>query len=98
MKFELLHCVSLLPPVIEPAAHLDPGPRGHDVYGAVGHSLALSCVPMDPSLTRQRLGGRGTTGTAAVEALLTSRQLLARYLAAESQHLDERVGGGGGSS
>ncbi len=29
---------------IHPAAHLDPGPEGYDIYHGVGHSLGLSLV------------------------------------------------------
>lgn len=29
---------------IHPAAHLDPGPEGYDIYGGVGQSLAMSLV------------------------------------------------------
>ena len=38
---------------IDPAAHLDPGPAGHDVYGAVGHSLfRVPAVYLDKDLMK----------------------------------------------
>ena len=64
--------------VLEPAAHLDPGPEGHDIYGGVGHALTLVSVPLDMQATRQRLEGRDR-GTE--RSLSHCRQLLARYLA-----------------
>ena len=64
--------------VLEPAAHLDPGPEGHDVYGGVGHALTLVSVSLDIRATQQRLEGRGR---GAERSLSHCRQLLARYLA-----------------
>ena len=64
--------------VLEPAAHLDPGPEGHNIYGGVGHALTLVSVPLDMQATRQRLEGRDR-GTE--RSLSHCRQLLARYLA-----------------
>ena len=64
--------------VLEPAAHLDPGPEGHDVYGGVGHALTLVSVPLDMRATQQRLEGRSR---GAERSLSHCRQLLARYLA-----------------
>ena len=56
---------------IEPAAHLDPGPQGYDVYGGVGHALGLTAVPLDAG----DRSGRGTRGE-----LTSARQLRMRYL------------------
>ena len=64
--------------VLEPAAHLDPGPEGHDVYGGVGHALTLVSVSLDIRATQQRLEGRGR---GAERSLSHCWQLLARYLA-----------------
>ena len=41
---------------IEPAAHLDPGPKGHDVYATVGHSLYLTpSALLDKELANHRI-------------------------------------------
>lgn len=68
--------------VLEPAAHLDPGPEGHNVYGKPEHAMAKVMVPLDIQDTLLRLsGGRNAEGSnQAKMALLHSRSLLTRYL------------------
>ena len=77
-------CVFPLCAVLEPAAHLDPGPEGHNIYGGVGHSLALSSVPLDTQATLQRLEGEG--GKGGERTLLHCRRLMVAYLAGANRH------------
>ena len=68
--------------MLEPAAHLDPGPDGHNVYGKKEHALTKVEVPLDIQDSLRRLsGGRSLEGSTQVElALLHSRSLLTRYM------------------
>lgn len=72
---------------LEPAAHLEPGPKGYDVYGTVGYSLHL--VP-DILLDRHEITKRVNLMQNEVEdlselkcqqVLLECRKLLQRYSA-----------------
>lgn len=67
---------------LEPAAHLDPGPDGHNVYGKEEHALTRVVVPLDIQDTLLRLScGRKSEGSIKAKlALLHSRNLLTRYL------------------
>lgn len=76
------NCV--LPSAVEPAAHLDPGPDGHDIYGAFGQALARVCVPLDPQTVLDNLQIEQPTQDGAVQSLRHCRRLLARYLTASS--------------
>lgn len=89
---------------LEPAAHLDPGPKGHDMYGAVGHSLFV--VPkayIDEDLMIGRsLGGKLKPGEGSErdkkvfecqEELVQCRVLLQRYVAGVKR--PELIHGGG---
>ena len=68
--------------MLEPAAHLDPGPEGHNVYGKTEHALTKVKVPLDIQDTLLRLsGGRNAEGSIQANlTLLHSRSLLTRYL------------------
>lgn len=74
---------------VEPAAHLDPGPEGHNVYGKVGHSLALVSVPLDTDTVLKRLdeqskrkGGSEKSSVKDSSRILSrARTLLVRYIA-----------------
>ncbi len=88
-------CVSSPLSGLEPAAHLDPGPGGHDVYGGVGHSLGLSSVPLDTLATLQRIKPRDTVEGGGFKpsrehekTLVHCRRLLVRYLAGIACHDD----------
>ncbi len=60
---------------IHPAAHLDPGPDGYNLYGGVGHSLGLSLVPTaDSNDCRQVHSGHGGK-------LRKARSLRSQYMA-----------------
>lgn len=66
---------------LHPAAHLDPGPTGHDIYGRVGHALILTRFSTDPS---QLLNGEQTIPDVIPDyqrSVCHCRSLLARYLA-----------------
>ena len=66
--------------MLEPAAHLDPGPEGHNVYGKVGHALAMVSVSLDTPSTLQRLTSVGKERCSKAEqALLNARRLLTQY-------------------
>ena len=43
-----------------PAAHLDPGPDGYNIYGKTGHSLTMTSVPLDTKLSMERLQDQGS--------------------------------------
>lgn len=72
---------------LEPAAHLDPGPKGYNVYGSVGFSLHLvsdDLLDKEDVLKRvdllyDKAGGRGEQ--ACQEILMDCRRLLQRYCA-----------------
>ena len=75
-----------LPTALDPAAHLDPGPEGHDVYGGVGYALALASVPLDTQATMSRLGvgGSGIYSSSGERVLLLCRTMMIQYLAGAS--------------
>lgn len=84
---------------LEPAAHLDPGPRGYDVYGPIGFSLHM--VPealLDGDLVAQRLKlQEGVVDKAQLrcqQVLMTCRRLFQRYAAGVKQLGGMAVGGG----
>ncbi len=69
------HKESLKRTRIHPAAHLDPGPNGYNLYGGVGHSLGLSLVPTaDSNDCRQVQSGDGGK-------LRKARSLRSQYMA-----------------
>ena len=66
---------------IHPAAHLDPGPTGHDIYGSVGYALVLTRYSTDPS---QLLNGKQMIPDVVPDyqrSVRHCRSLMARYLA-----------------
>ena len=65
---------------VEPAAHLDPGPDGHDIYGQVGEALARVCVPLEPQTVLDNLQIGQPVQDGAMHMLQRCRNLLARYL------------------
>ena len=69
-----------LPPDIHPAAHLDPGPTGHDIYGKHGHALGLTTVDIDPKEAEGRLASKLAEPASSRDLLRRSRMLLARSL------------------
>lgn len=75
---------SVLSSAVEPAAHLDPGPDGHDIYGPFGQALARVCVSLDPQTVLDNLQIEQSTQDRAVQSLHHCRRQLARYLAALS--------------
>lgn len=66
---------------LHPAAHLDPGPDGYNIYGKMGHSFALTSVPLDTKLSMERLQGQGSNE--GERALSRARSMLSRYCAAQ---------------
>ena len=64
-----------------PAAHLDPGPDGYNIYGKTGHSFALTSVPLDTKLLTERLQGQDSNE--GERALSRARSMLSRYCAAQ---------------
>ena len=71
-------CVS--PSGIHAAAHLDPGPSGHDIYGRHGHGLGLTTVGIDPKEAEGELDRRRAAPVNSCDLLSRSRTLLARSL------------------
>lgn len=65
---------------IHPAAHLDPGPSGHDIYGRHGHALGLTAVGLDPKEAEGELNRRRAAPVNSCDLLSRSRALLARSL------------------
>ena len=65
---------------IEPAAHLDPGPDGHDIYGPIGQALARVCVPLDPQTVLDNLKIERPVQNGARHILKQCRSLLAQFL------------------
>lgn len=66
---------------IHPAAHLDPGPTGHDIYGSAGYALVLTRYSTDPS---QLLNGEQMIPDVILDhqrSVCHCRSLMARYLA-----------------
>ena len=66
---------------IHPAAHLDPGPTGHDIYGGAGYALVLTRYSTDPS---QLLNGEQMIPDVIPDyqrSVCHCRSLMARYLA-----------------
>ena len=74
---------------LHPAAHLDPGPEGYNIYGKMGHSLALTAVPLDTRLTMDRLKGQGLDE--GERALSKARSMLSRYCATEMDQKHKNV-------
>ena len=68
-------------PAIQPAAHWDPGPEGHDIYGEVGQALARVCVPLDPQTVLDNLRIEQPIRDAPVQILKRCKRQLASYLA-----------------
>ena len=66
---------------IHPAAHLDPGPDGYNIYGKSGHSFALTSVPLDTKLSMDRL--QDQSSKEGERALNSARSMLSRYCAAQ---------------
>ena len=64
---------------LPPPAHLDPGPDGYNIYGKMGHSLALTSVPLDTKATLDRVSVNEGSET----VLNKARSLLARHIAAQ---------------
>lgn len=77
-------CVSSSPSAVEPAAHLDPGPDGHDIYGPTGQALARVCVSLDPQTVLDNLQIEQSVKDGALHILKHCRSLLARYLSGSS--------------
>ena len=71
-------CVS--PSGIHAAAHLDPGPSGHDIYGRRGHALGLTTVGIDPKEAEGELDRRREAPVNSCDLLSRSRTLLAKSL------------------
>lgn len=66
---------------LEPAAHLDPGPDGYNVYGRVGHALGLVSVPLDVDSSLKRLSQcDGSPMQECGKVLSHARRLLMSYL------------------
>ena len=66
---------------IQPAAHLDPGPEGYNIYGKAGHSLAMTSVPLDNNETLNRLTDQRCSESEI--SLSKARSLLGRYCAGQ---------------
>lgn len=66
---------------LHPAAHLDPGPTGHNIYGSVGYALVLTRFSTDPG----QLPNGGQTIPDVIpdyqRSVCHCRSLMARYLA-----------------
>ena len=78
---------------LQPAAHLDPGPDGYNVYGKMGHSLAITSVPLDTKAMLKRASNRQSRDENEI-ALSKARSLLAKYTAAQfSQKIRDGRGG-----
>ena len=66
---------------LEPAAHLDPGPDGYNVYGRVGHALGLVSVPLDIDSSLKRLAQCDDSPPQECGKMLShARRLLTIYL------------------
>ena len=66
---------------LHPAAHLDPGPTGHNIYGGIGYALILTRFSTDPS---QLWNGEQTIPDVIPDyqrSVCHCRSLMARYLA-----------------
>ena len=92
------HKHTLLREKVEPAAHLDPGPEGHNIYGKMGHALALVSVSLDTNTVLKRLNMQqreiGTTNKDCNMMLSHARSLLVRYIAGlkmEGENIEECV-------
>ena len=72
--------MTVLCAVLDPAAHLDPGPAGHDIYGPTGQALARVCVPLDPQTVLGNLKIEWPVKNGATHILKRCRNLLASYL------------------
>lgn len=76
------------PPVhskLEPAAHLDPGPRGYDIYGGVGFSLSMvpeAYLDQKAVVLVRELAASGSF--TCQRALVECRRLLQRFAASTS--------------
>lgn len=68
------------PSGIHPAAHLDPGPTGHDIYGRHGHALGLTAMSLDPREAEGELARKRAAPVSSHDLLRHSRTLLARSL------------------
>ena len=66
---------------LHPAAHLDPGPNGYNIYGKTGLSLVMTSVPLDTKLSMERLQGQGSDE--GEKALSRARSMLSCYCAAQ---------------
>ena len=76
---------------LEPAAHLDPGPKGYNIYGSVGHSLfTVPAKYLETDLTkgrglinetRKHTGGATDLSSTCEKELVRCRVLFQRYLA-----------------
>ena len=67
---------------LQPAAHLDPGPDGYNIYGKMGHSLAITSVPLDIKTTLKRASDIRNSDEGEI-SLSKARSLLGRYCAAQ---------------
>jgi len=65
---------------LHPAAHLDPGPSGHDIYGSIGYSLILTRLNIDPNQLLKEQSSQRTIPDYQ-RNVCYCRSLLARYLA-----------------
>lgn len=66
---------------LHPAAHLDPGPTGHNIYGGVGYALVRTRFSTDPS---QLVNGEQMIPDVIPDyqrSVCHCRSLMARYLA-----------------
>lgn len=75
---------------IQPAAHLDPGPDGHDIYGVIGQALARVCVPLDPQIVLDNLRIEQPNLNGPMQILKRCRKQLAGYLT-EISSLDDHT-------
>ena len=76
---------------LDPAAHLDPGPKGYNVYGVVGHSLfTVPAKYLEEDLTqgrgmvneqKRRSGGAVDCRAKCQKDLVHSRTFFQRYIA-----------------
>ena len=73
---------------LEPAAHLDPGPKGYDIYGGVGFSLSsVPKVYLDRGEVKKRVGlmcvkaGPDSDKLTSQHVLVECRRLFKRYTA-----------------
>ena len=65
---------------LHPAAHLDPGPCGHDIYGSIGYSLILTRLSIDPNQLLKEQSSQLIIPDYQ-RSVCYCRSLLARYLA-----------------